>query len=168
MADYPSLSIQSARGFIDELFKPALHDFIKDNPLSPRQALAAIILGYHVYDWVFEQIWLEKRNGVRHKAYGMTQAERKRAKAQFRRWLADPNNPDRCAILNTVGDIANGTKHSVSLVVTEVSVWGPQFSRQFGPRWVMINLPNAPAVRVDELLQQLEAFWDWFVMKEGL
>jgi hypothetical protein len=110
------------------------------NPLSPRHALTAIIFSYHAYDWVFEQIWFEKKSGTRTKVYGISQTTysnhaRERAKKQFRNWLIDPGNPDGCTDLKLAGDVTNGTKHSVVIRGEEVSVWSPEFSRDFGPRW---------------------------------
>ena len=145
MPNYSSrFDIQTPQDFLRHLVIPQYQDFVGNNS-SVRHALLAIILAYHMYEWV----------------HGKSKKKGKKISDFADRFRSDyPNEHDDMALFFYLAKgITNDTKHFVSSVPTMTQTGFSQgFSHGFA-RPLNLELPNGRTVSIDIFLERLVDFW---------
>ena len=136
MTHEASFEIRTAQDFLREMVIPQYNDFISKNS-SSRYALTAIILAYHMYEWVH--------------------CGRKFCPQFFK--AKYPNDTGLVEKFDLARKITNGTKHFVSKVRTQTqSGFSSEFSNAFA-RPLNVILNDGSMLSVDDLLRDIVEFW---------
>lgn len=135
MAHQSSFDIKDPYDFMHKMIVPEYEDFLANNS-SSRHALLAIILVYHMYEW------------VHHKKF---RADHFRAHYK--------NDGEILGLFELARGVANGTKHFSSNAETHIQAgFSSGFSEGFA-RPLNIKLSSGEIQSVDALLDKMVAFW---------
>ncbi|MDE2997836.1 MAG: hypothetical protein OXU79_02020 [Gemmatimonadota bacterium] len=136
MTHEASFGIRTARDFLREMVIPQYDDFVRKNS-SSRHALIAIILSYHMYEWVH-----------RNKGFSCQHFE-----------VTYPDDRGLAEKFDLARKISNGTKHFKPKVKTQTgSGFASAFNDGFArPLNVITN--DGMSVSVDVLLRDIVDFW---------
>lgn len=146
-----SFDIRTAPDFLHKLLIPQHKDFTADNA-SSRHAVLAIILAYHIYEWVHGRSFTREH---------------------FRKLY--PDKVKMIDLFGLAGAISNGTKHFAPRAKTTAGVgFSSEFSEEF-ERPLNIEFPQdtvyAPysgqRISADSLLKKLVTFWKDQLEKPG-
>lgn len=136
MTHEASFEIRTAQDFLREMVIPQYNEFTSKNS-SSRYALTAIILAYHMYEWVH--------------------CGRKFCPQYFK--AKYPNDTGLVEKFDLARKITNGTKHFVSKVRTrKQSGFSSAFSDGFS-RPLNVILDDGRWLSVDDLLRDIVSFW---------
>lgn len=134
-----SFTIKDAEGFFQEMVEPQYEAFLEKNS-SVRNALLAIMVAYHMFEW----------------AYGVSFTEKHPEE------FGESGEPEVIGCLELARRITNGTKHFKNTGVgTRVqSGFSSAFSDAFA-RPLMVESDEMPGgeISVDSLLDCLVGFW---------
>ena len=135
MVHQSSFDIKDPYDFMHKMIVPEYEDFLANNS-SSRHALLAIILVYHMYEWV----------------------HRKKFRADHFR-AHYKNDGETLRLFELARGVANGTKHFRSTAETHIQAgFSSGFSEGFA-RPLNITLSSGEIQSVDALLDKMVAFW---------
>ena len=130
-----SFNIRTARDFLHEMIIPQHEDF-REKHSSSHHALLAIILVYHMYEWVHGAPFSIKHFRSTYK-----------------------NEDDVEQMFGLAKNIANGTKHFAQRATTQVQTgFSSGFSDGFA-RPLNVEFDDGRKQSVDVFLRQLVEFW---------
>ena len=130
-----SFNIRNADDFMREMIVPQYEDFLINNS-SARHALLAIILVYHMYEWM---------HGVRF------------SRTHFAKHY--PSEKGMADYLELAKEIANGTKHFRSKAKTQVQTgFSSAFSEGFA-KPLNLEFQDGSETSADLFLRTLVEFW---------
>lgn len=136
MTHEASFEIRTAQDFLHEMVIPQYNDFISKNS-SSRYALTAIILAYHMYEWV----------------HGAGKFCPQHFQTTY------PNDQGLTEKFDLARKITNGTKHFLPKVQTQTqSGFSSGFSNAFA-RPLNVILNDGSMLSVDDLLRDIVEFW---------
>ena len=136
MAHQSSFDIRNASNFLHKMVLPQYSDFNKRNS-SSRHALLAILVSYHMYEWVHPK----------------TKFSRGHFAGNYR------NEPDMADIFDLARTIANGTKHfSKGARTTTQTGFSSAFSDAFA-RPLNVELPDGSTESADRIIRKMVDFW---------
>ena len=131
-----SFNVRNADDFMREMIVAQHDDFIRNNA-SARHALLAIILVYHMYEWV----------------HGVPFSRTHFAKRY-------PSEPRIADYLELAKAITNGTKHFRSKAKTRVQAgFSSDFSEDFA-RPLNLEFQDGAETSADQFLRTLVEFWN--------
>lgn len=135
MSYSPEFGIDNANDFFKVVVLPQHNDFLKNNA-SRRHALLAIMVAYHMFEWVHGK--------------------------KFKVDLFESKYPNDIALTKTfelARHITNGTKHYLQKTKTRTQAgFSSEFTNEFA-RPLVIRHPDGQEQSVDDLLQQMVDFW---------
>ena len=141
MTHRSSFGVANARDFFHQIVLPQYKDFLANNS-SPRHALLAIIVAYHMFEWVHP---------------GRT-FKVSRFESMY------PSNKALANVFELAKNITNGTKHFLPKAETRAhGGFGPGFGPGFGdgfarPR-LIVTIPDGTEQSADDFLRQIVDFW---------
>ncbi len=136
MTNSSSFGVANARDFFRQMVLPQYEDFLADNS-SPRHALLAIIVAYHMFEWVHP--------------------DRKFKVSRFESMY--PSNKALANVFELARNIINGTKHFLPGAQTRTQ---PGFSSAFSDgfaRPLIVRFPDGTEQSANDFLRQMVDFW---------
>lgn len=139
-AHSPEFGINDANGYFIEIVKPQYDDFLENNA-SRRYAILAILVTYHLFEWVH--------------------SGQKFTIEFFERTY--PNDIALAKSFELARNIANGTKHFLQKTETRrQSGFSSGFTEGFA-RPLVVKHPDGEEQSVDKLLHDMMDFWTRFL-----
>jgi hypothetical protein len=132
-------------------------DFTKENCLSARHALNAVMTAYHLHEWVWGG-FLKQRRDVQ-ASLRLARGKRRVTKESFLAWVVE-----RCPAMADAQLITNGTKHYGSEIQTGAHQGAFQrsaFSNGFDVSYLWVER-NGREQRAEEFIGELVEFWTVF------
>ena len=137
MAHSSSFGVANANDFFHQIVRPQHIDFLANNA-SPRHALLAIIVAYHMFDWVHGRKFTVRR-----------------FKQEY------PSNKALSDVFDLARKISNDAKHFLGKVQTPTQQPGgfsSVFSYAFA-RSLIVRSPDDTEQSADVILRQMVDFW---------
>ena len=148
-----SFDITTARDFYNKL-KEDILDF-KSAPTSSRLAINCAMTSWHLGEWIFNEFHdLLSPEFVNVKAYQLDLRTSQCPSLEIMRLIT--NGSKHCQINSTKNKIVSTAKHS--------GVFSNAFSKQFDISYLYINLEDGAIVRFGDILEEVVAFWDGYVI----
>lgn len=140
--------IKTAEQFL-KMFIDNYKDF-KNNEESTRHAINAIITGYHLHEWVWEN--KVKNNSPLIKKLGFKNKEI----GDFRNWIKG-----ECPEFEIAKTITNGSKHFNLLESGKhKGTFSRDFSTEFDVSYLYVYDKKGAKVKADDIINNLVKFWE--------
>ncbi len=128
-------NVGSASDFFIEVVSPLYSTFVADNA-NVAKAVSAIVMSYHLFDWVTGRKFEEKHFNDRY-----------------------PEKPKLAADFEIARLLTNGIKHDLGNIQTRTqSGFRSGFSNEFARPLVIVR-PDGSKISVDDLLHSMFYFW---------
>jgi hypothetical protein len=150
-----SFNIATPAGLLQKLLQEQ-QDFTRENCLSARHALNAVMTAYHLQEWVW-WAFLNERPDIQVSLRLPRDDKGRITKCSFRKWLEK-----QCPAIAEARQITNGTKHYRSRIQTgaHLGAFSSGFSDAFDVSYLWVER-NGREQRA-EFIKELVEFWTSF------